>query len=48
MSESVDFINLTLSKDDITEAIKDDDEVYFIIIDSEKNDISLKNDSKTE
>ena len=36
MSESEDIIDLTLTKDDITEALEGDDESYSIMIESEK------------
>src|SRR6266498_1809143 len=40
MSESEDIIDLTIIKDDVTEALKGDDESYPIMIESEKESIS--------
>ncbi len=36
MSESEDIIDLTLIKDDITEALEGDDESYLIMVESEE------------
>jgi len=46
MSELEDIIDLTIIDDDITEAIKGDDEGYPIMIKSKKE--STSSDSKTE
>ncbi len=40
MSESEDVIDLTLTEDDITEAIDGDDESHPIMIESEENSTS--------
>jgi len=40
MSESKDIIDLTLIENNITEALKEDDESYLIIIESEEENIS--------
>ncbi len=46
MSESEDIIDLILTKDDITEALKGDDESHPIMIELEEKSIS--SDSRTE
>jgi len=40
MNESEDIIDLTLMKDNITEALENDDESHPIMIDSEEDSIS--------
>jgi len=46
MNESEDIIDLTLTEDDITEALKGDDESYPIMIESEEENISSDEDTK--
>ncbi len=46
MSESEDIIDLTLTEDDITEALKGNDESYPIIIVSEEESISSDEDTR--
>src|SRR6266496_3782426 len=45
MSESEDIINLTLTKDDITEALDGDDESHLIMVDSEEESTSSDEDT---
>ncbi len=45
ISESEDIIDLTLMEDDITEALKGDDENHPIIIESEKESTSSEEDT---
>src|SRR6266498_1581186 len=45
MSESEDLIDLTLTENDITEAIESDDESHPIIIESEEKSISSDEDT---
>ena len=45
MSESEDVIDLTITDDDITEAIDGDDESRLILIDSEEESISSDEDT---
>src|SRR6266540_6073845 len=45
MSESEDIINLTLTEDDITEALKGDDESHLIMVESEEENILSDEDT---
>ena len=45
MSKSEDVIDLTLIEDDITETLKDDDESHPIMIESEEENTSSKEDT---
>ena len=45
MSESEDIIDLTLTEDDITEAMNGDDESYSIMVESEEESISSDEDT---
>ncbi len=45
MSESEDIIDLTLTEDDITEAMEGDNKSHLIIIESEKDSISSDEDT---
>ncbi len=46
MSESEDIIDLTLTEDDITEALEGDDESYPIMIESEKKSTLSDKDTR--
>ena len=46
MSKSEDVIDLTLTEDDITEAMKGDDESHPIMIESEEKSISSDEDTR--
>ena len=45
MSKSDDIINLTLTEDDITEAMNRDDKSHFIMIESEEESTSSDEDT---
>ena len=48
MSKSEDIIDLTIIEDDLTEAMKDDNKQYPILINLKENDTSLESDSEIE